>query len=317
MTPVTGVAAGGAGRYRIMNAIDIRSLRKTYGNLEALRGLDLAIEGGGHIVGLLGPNGAGKTTLVEILEGLRTPSSGTASVLGLDPTTAPAALRARLGVQLQTTAFIPELTVMETLALYAALYPRALAPADVLKRVDLADKGKALVGTLSGGQRQRLALALAMLHDPDLYILDEPTSGLDPLARRQIHEILRTLRQQGKTVLISSHYLDEIEALADRVVILSHGAIVADGTPLELLARAAGASTLWLGVGAGVDPERLMPGAAFEGRDGALLRYRTADPTAAIVGLAESLRASGARLEDLRLKRPSLEDVYLQLVGEA
>ncbi len=298
-----------------MNAIEIRGLRKTYGAVEALRGLDLAIAGGGHIVGLLGPNGAGKTTLVEILEGLRTPSSGTASVLGLDPAGAPALLRARLGVQLQATAFVAELTVVETLRLYAALYPRALAPADVLARVDLADKGKALVGTLSGGQRQRLALALAMLHDPDLYILDEPTSGLDPLARRQIHEILQTLRQHGKTVLISSHHLDEIETLADRVVILSQGAIVADGTPLELLARAAGASTLWLGIGGDVDPERLVPGAAFEGHDGALLRYRTADPTAAIVGLGDSLRASGVRLEDLRLKRPSLEDVYLQLVG--
>jgi ABC-2 type transport system ATP-binding protein len=300
-----------------MNVIEIQSLRKTYGDVEALRGIDLVIEGGGQIVGLLGPNGAGKTTLVEILEGLRTPSSGTASVLGLDPTTAPTPLRRRLGVQLQTTAFIAELTVVETLALYAALYPRTLARADVLARVDLADTGKALVGTLSGGQRQRLALALAMLHDPDLYILDEPTSGLDPLARRQIHEILRALRQQGKTVLISSHYLDEIETLTDRVVILARGAIVADGTPLELLARAAGASTLWLGVGGDVDPLRLVPGAAFEGRDGALLRYRTADPTAAIVGLADSLRASGARLENVRLKRPSLEDVYLQFVGEA
>jgi ABC-2 type transport system ATP-binding protein len=299
----------------IMNAIEIRSLRKAYGDVEALRGLDLAVAGGGHIVGLLGPNGAGKTTLVEILEGLRTPSSGTVSVLGLDPAVAPAALRARLGVQLQTTAFTSELTVVETLSLYAALYPRALAPAGVLARVDLADKGKALVGTLSGGQRQRLALALAMLHDPDLYILDEPTSGLDPLARRQIHEILRTLRQQGKTVLISSHYLDEIETLADRVVILSQGAIVADGTPLDLLTRAAGASTLWLAVSGELDPERLVPGAAFDGRDGVLLRYRTADPTAAIVGLADALRASGARLDDLRLKRPSLEDVYLQLVG--
>jgi ABC-2 type transport system ATP-binding protein len=316
--PVTGGAARGrATMTSIMNAIEIRSLRKTYGDVDAVRGVDLSLEGGGRILGLLGPNGAGKTTLVEILEGLRTASSGTVSVLGLDPAVAPLALRRRLGVQLQTTAFMPELNVIETLKLYAALYPRALAPADVLARVDLADKGKALVGTLSGGQRQRLALALAMLHDPDLYILDEPTSGLDPLARRQIHGILRTLRQRGKTVLISSHYLDEIEALADRVVILSQGAIVADGTPLELLARAAGASTLWLGVGGDVDPPRLVPGAAFEGRDGALLRYRTADPTAAIVGLADSLRASGARLDDLRLKRPSLEDVYLQLVGEA
>ena len=191
-----------------------------------------------------------------------------------------------------------------------------MAPAEALRRVDLQEKAKALVRTLSGGQKQRLALAMAMLHDPDLYILDEPTSGLDPAARRQIHDILRTLRQDGKTVLISSHYLDEIESLADRVVILSAGEIVADGTPLELLARAAGTSTLWLAVQGQVDAERLVPQATFEGLDGHLFRYRTADPTAAIVGLAESLRVSGARLDDLRMKRPSLEDVYLQLIGE-
>jgi ABC-2 type transport system ATP-binding protein len=238
--------------------------------------------------------------------------------MGLDPAQAGGELRARLGVQLQSTAFMPELTVVETLKLYGALYPpspRSLAPADVLGRVDLQEKAKALVRTLSGGQKQRLALAMAMLHDPDLYILDEPTSGLDPVARRQIHDILRALRQAGKTVLISSHYLDEIEALADRVLILSSGQIVADGTPLELLSRAAGTSTLWLAVQGNVDAEKLMPQAAYEGLDGALFRYRTADPTAAIVGLAESLRASGAQLHDLRLKRPSLEDVYLELIG--
>ena len=149
----------------------------------ALRGIDLTIEAGGQIVGLLGPNGAGKTTLVEILEGLRPSTSGTVSVLGLDPTRAPAALRARIGVQLQSTAFMPDLTVFETLRLYGALYPKALAPASVLKRVDLEDKAKATARSLSGGQKQRLALAMAMLHDPDLYILDEPTTGLDPIAR--------------------------------------------------------------------------------------------------------------------------------------
>jgi ABC-2 type transport system ATP-binding protein len=241
------------------------------------------------------------------------------AVLGLDPSHAPAELRARLGVQLQTTAFMNELTVVETLRLYAALYPRIRLKADdtyrsILDRVDLPDKAKALVRTLSGGQRQRLALALAMLHDPDLYILDEPTSGLDPIARRQIHDILMALKQEGKTILLSSHYLDEIEAMADRVIILSAGRIVADGTPLQLLARAAGTSTLWLEVNGAADPSRLVPQATFEGRDGALLRYRTSDPTAAIVGLADSLRSSGAELADLRLKRPSLEDVYLQLI---
>ena len=318
-----------------MIAMEVRELKKSYGAVHALRGIDLSIAATGQIIGLLGPNGAGKTTFVEILEGLRTASSGSVSVLGLDPATASGALRARLGVQLQTTAFMPELTVTETLKLYAALYPQPKTAVSglsrievVLQRVDLADKARALVRVLSGGQKQRLALAMAMLHDPDLYILDEPTSGLDPIARRQIHDILLTLKRDGKTVLLSSHYLDEIEALADRVIILAAGQIVADGTPLDLLARAAGASTLWLDVtpspsgprGAGtgaIDPSQLVPQATFEGRDGLLLRYRTADPTAAIVGLADSLRASGARLADLRLKRPSLEDVYLQLLGVA
>ena len=308
-----------------MIAIDVRALRKSYGAhlrqgyggqaVHALRGIDLSIAATGQIVGLLGPNGAGKTTFVEILEGLRPATSGSVSVLGLDPAHASGALRARLGVQLQSTAFMQDLTVLETLRMYGALYPKTRPAADVLQRVDLVDKAKAMVRGLSGGQRQRLALAMAMLHDPDLYILDEPTSGLDPIARRQIHDILLTLKRAGKTVLISSHYLDEIEALADRVIILAAGEIVADGSPLELLARAAGASTLWLDVSGTIDPSLLVPQATFEGRDGSLFRYRTADPTAAIVGLADSLRASGARLDDLRLKRPSLEDVYLQLVG--
>ena len=300
-----------------MLAIDVRALKKSYGAVHALQGVDLTIESTGQIVGLLGPNGAGKTTLVEILEGLRTATSGTVTVLGLDPARAPGALRARLGVQLQQTAFMNELTVLETLRLYGALYPAARlksSAASVLGRVDLESKARALVHTLSGGQKQRLALAMAMLHDPDLFILDEPTSGLDPVARRQIHDILQSLKHDGKTILISSHYLDEIEALADRVIILSAGRIVADGTPLDLLARAAGTSILWLAVDTVDDPAGLVPQATFEGRDGTLLRYRTADPTAAIVGLADALRASGARLGDLRLKRPSLEDVYLQLI---
>jgi ABC-2 type transport system ATP-binding protein len=298
-----------------MAAIEVRALTKSYGAVHALRGVDLTIESSGQIIGLLGPNGAGKTTLVEILEGLRTATSGSAAVLGLDPSRAGGALRARLGVQLQSTAFMNELTVLETLRLYAALYPKARSATAVLARVDLDDKAKARVRTLSGGQRQRLALAMAMLHDPDLYILDEPTSGLDPMARRQIHDILSALKKEGRTILLSSHYLDEIEAMADRVIILSAGLVVADGTPLELVARAAGASTLWLEINGGGDPSHLVPQATFEGRDGSLLRYRTSDPTAAIVGLADSLRSSGAQLVDLRLKRPSLEDMYLQLIG--
>ena len=298
-----------------MFAVETHALRKTYGNVAALRGIDLAIAAGGQIVGLLGPNGAGKTTLVEILEGLREPTSGRATVLGIDPQRSPATLRARIGVQLQNTALMPELTIAETLRLYASFYRATPDLGGLLTMVDLADKARALVGTLSGGQKQRLALAMALLHDPELLILDEPTSGLDPIARRQIHELLRALRRQGRTVVVSSHYLDEIEALADRVIILAAGTVVADGMPLEILARGAGASTLWVQVKGAVDPVQLVPGAAFEGHEGGLWRYRTNDSTLAIVGLADALRTSGATLEDLRLKRPSLEDVSLELVG--
>ena len=303
-----------------MIAIEVRDLHKHYGAVHALGGIDLSIAATGQIIGLLGPNGAGKTTLVEILEGLRTQSSGTVRVLELDPGRAPAALRTRIGVQLQSTAFMNDLTVAETLRLYAAMYPQKSVRLDTdttLARVDLRDKAGALVRSLSGGQKQRLALAMAILHGPELYILDEPTAGLDPAARRQIHDILIDLKREGRTILLSSHYLDEIEALADRVVILSAGRIVADGSPLDLLAQAAGTSTLWLDVTGVTEPDRLVPHATFDGRDGSLWRYRTPDPTSAIVGLADALRTTGARLNDLRLKRPSLEDVYLQLIAEA
>jgi len=295
--------------------IEVRGLAKSYESVHALRGLSLDIASGG-IVGLLGPNGAGKTTFVEILEGLRPKTSGSVKVLGLDPEQNPAEVRRRLGVQLQHTEFPEALTVDETFRLFASFYPKTQRISDVLEAVNLTDKRKAAVLSLSGGQKQRLAIGLATLHDPELLILDEPTSGLDPVARRGIHEILRKLKDQGKTILVSSHYLDEIEALADRVVILRSGEIVADGTPLELLARAEGASTLWIEIDSPVEPANLVPGASFEGRDGALLRYRTRDSTAAIVGLGASLKSSNARLLDLRLKRPTLEDLYVQLIGE-
>lgn len=295
--------------------IQVRSLVKTYESVLALRGISLEVSPGG-IVGLLGPNGAGKTTFVEILEGLRAPTSGSVRVLGLDPERHSVELRRKLGVQFQHTAFPEALTVEETCRLFGAFYPRTLGVARMLETVGLTEKKKASVLSLSGGQKQRLAIGLATLHDPELLILDEPTSGLDPVARRGIHEILRNLKALGKTILVSSHYLDEIEALADRVVILRAGEIVADGAPLELLARAQGVSTLWIAVDSPVDPENLVPGAAFEGRDGALLRYTTKDSTAAIVGLGAALKSSGFSLLDLRLKRPSLEDLYIQLIGD-
>lgn len=294
--------------------IQVRALTKSYENVRALRGLSIDVAQGG-IVGLLGPNGAGKTTFVEILEGLRPPTSGSVQVLGLDPGKSPVELRQRIGVQLQHTEFPDSLTVDETLRLFAAFYPKSRGLAEVLSSVNLSEKRKADVSTLSGGQKQRLALGLATLHDPELLILDEPTSGLDPIARRGIHEILKDLKAMGKTILLSSHYLDEIEALADRVIILREGEVVADGTPLQLLAQAEGSSTLWIEIDKPIDPENLVPGALFEGRDGRLLRYRTKDSTATIVGLGASLKSSNAALLDLRLKRPTLEDLYVQLIG--
>ena len=296
--------------------IEVSALQKSYGDVRALRGLNLAVARGG-IIGLLGPNGAGKTTFVEILEGLRASDSGTVRVLGLDPQKQSRELRERIGVQLQQTEFPEGLTVDETLRLFGALYPRHQSPEAALASVDLSEKRRALVRGLSGGQKQRLALAIATLHEPELLILDEPTSGLDPIARRGIHDILRRLKAEGRTILVSSHYLDEIEALADRVLILRAGELVADGTPLELLNRAAGESTLWLHIEGAAEPETLITGARFTGRDGALLRYSAPDPTAAIVSLGERLRETGARLLDLRLKRPTLEDLYVQLIGQA
>ena len=295
--------------------IQVQSLVKKYDAVVALRGISLEVARGG-IVGLLGPNGAGKTTFVEILEGLRPGTSGSVRVLGLDPSHNPAELRRKIGVQLQKTEFPEALTVEETLRLFGSFYPKTLGVAEVLSAVDLAEKRRDRVLNLSGGQKQRLALGLTILHDPELFILDEPTSGLDPIARRGIHEILKKLKAAGKTILVSSHYLDEIEALADRVVILRSGEIVADGTPLDLLAKAEGASTLWIEIDKPVDPANLVPGAVFEGRDGVLLRYRTKDSTSAIIGLGASLQAFQATLLDLRLKRPTLEDLYVQLIGD-
>ena len=295
--------------------IQVQNLVKSYESVRALRGISIDIAPGG-IVGLLGPNGAGKTTFVEILEGLRPRTSGSVKVLGLDPDQSPLLLRQKIGVQLQQTTFPEAMTVEEAFRLFGSFYPKTLGVADILDSVNLVEKKKAQIMSLSGGQKQRLALGLATLHDPELLILDEPTSGLDPIARRGIHEILRKLKALGKTILISSHYLDEIEALADRVVIVRSGEIVADGTPLDLLAQAEGASTLWIEIDRDVDPAQLVSGAVFQGKDGALLRYRTKDPTAAIVGLGASLKSSNATLVDLRLKRPTLEDLYIQLIGD-
>ncbi len=296
-------------------SIDIVGLEKDYGETRALRGVTLRIEAGG-IVGLLGPNGAGKTTLVETLEGLREPTRGSVRVLGLDPARQSKELKQRLGAQLQSTAIPPDLTAAEVIRMYASFYAKARAVADVLDNVGLTAKAKTLVRNLSGGQRQRLALGMALVHDPELLILDEPTTGLDPVARRSLHELVRSLRARGTSIILTTHYIEEAELLCDRVIVMRAGEVVADGTPFELLQRADGVSTLWIDVSGPFDPAPLTAaGATEQGREGAHYRFATHDPAAAIVALGDMLRGQGLALKDLRMKRPTLEDVYLELVG--
>ena len=298
-------------------AIVVEGLRKSYGAVEALSGLDLSFARGG-LIGLLGPNGAGKTTFVETLEGLRTPTAGRVRILGLDPVTAPRSVRERIGVQLQTTSLQADLTVREILRMYGALYRRSRPIDEVLKSVDLSEKGDARSGDLSGGQRQRLALGLALLNDPEIVLLDEPTTGLDPVARRALHAIVRGLRSEGRTVILTTHYIEEAEILCDRVVVLNGGRVVADGTPFDLLQRASGETTLWISAEGEFEPGRLVQaGATLAARERDHFRFVTRDPAAVIVALGDLLREGGVKLVDLRMRRPTLEDVYLELVGPA
>ena len=296
--------------------IETKSLKRVYGSTVALNGVDLRIEAGG-IIGLLGPNGAGKTTLVEILEGLRFPSSADVSVLGLDPARHGRALKERIGAQLQSTTIPVDLTPFEVLRLYASFYERSLPIEGVLQAINLESKAKDLTRTLSGGQKQRLAIGMALIHEPELLIFDEPTSGLDPAARRQLHEIVLDLKSQGRTILLTTHYIEEAEKLCDRVIMIRAGDVVADGSPFELVGRAGGKSTIWIEVDGEMDPAPLLVGGAEEqARQGNHYKFTTVDPAATIVALGQVLHSQGVTLTDLRMRRPTLEDVYMELMGD-
>ncbi len=216
-------------------AVKVRALRKTYKDVVAVDGLDLDVRAG-ECFGLLGPNGAGKTTTIEICEGLNEPDSGEVEVLGMRWTSHAADLRQRLGIQLQETQLSEKLTVEETLRLFRSFYVQGPGVDDAIALVQLQEKRRARVGALSGGQKQRLALACALVGDPELLFLDEPTTGLDPQARRQLWDLITTLKQAGRTILLTTHYMDEAEVLCDRVAIVDHGRVIAEGTPLELMA---------------------------------------------------------------------------------
>ncbi|EWT02346.1 ABC transporter [Intrasporangium oryzae NRRL B-24470] len=298
-----------------MAAIEVRGLRKVYGEVAAVDGLDLMVEAG-EVVALLGPNGAGKTTTVEVLEGYRARDAGTVSVLGYDPGVGSRALRERIGVVLQDAGFEDNFSPRELLRLHAGYYPHPRPVADVITLTGLEEKADARVRTLSGGQRRRLDLALALIGDPELLFLDEPTTGFDPSARRRAWELVERLRDLGATILLTTHYLDEAEHLADRVVVIDHGTVLAEGTPDALAAEAGASTVISFRMPAGITVGDL-PLIGHERREaGNLIEVRTETPTADVATLSAWAVAHGLELEALTLARPSLEDVYLDLVGE-
>jgi ABC-2 type transport system ATP-binding protein len=279
-----------------MAAVEVRGLRKSYANVEAVRGIDLRIDEG-EVFALLGPNGAGKTTTVEILEGYRDRDAGEVSVLGVDPQHATGAFRERIGVVLQTSDVpYPVLTAEEIVRLFAGYYRHSRDPAEVIELVGLAEKRDARVRSLSGGQRRRLDLAIALVGDPELIFLDEPTTGFDPAARRNAWEMIRGLRSLGKTILLTTHYLEEAEQLADRVAVINAGSIVAEGTPAELT-HAQAAEIRY----------------RENGRD---IVVETDEPTRVLHELTTRAIAAGRELEGLEVRRRTLEDVYLSLTGD-
>jgi ABC-2 type transport system ATP-binding protein len=275
-------------------AIVVRDLRKSYGGIEALRGVSFDVAEG-EVFGLLGPNGAGKTTTVEILEGYRRRDGGEASVLGHDPQNAPRELRERIGVVLQSSWFAPTLTVREVHRMFAGYYEHPRDVDDVIELVGLTDKRDARVKTLSGGQERRLDLGIALVGDPDLLFLDEPTTGFDPAARRSAWGMIRSLRSLGKTILLTTHYLDEAQQLADRVAVIGGGRIISLGTPAELIGDARTTEIRFR-------------------RNGELVAIETEEPTRVLHDLTTEALAAGGELEHLEVRRPTLEDIYLELV---
>jgi ABC-2 type transport system ATP-binding protein len=279
-----------------LTAIDVSGLRKSYGPREVLHGISFAVENG-EVFALLGPNGAGKTTTVEILEGYRRRNGGDVRVLGEDPERAGTSFRARIGIVLQSSAVYPLLTVREILELFAGYYPSPRRPDEVIELVGLAGSREARVRTLSGGQLRRLDLALALVGDPELIFLDEPTTGFDPAARRQAWETIRGLRALGKSILLTTHYMEEAQGLADRLAILREGVIVATGSPRELLAGHADVEIRFR-------------------RNGREVVIDTDEPTRVLHELTAEALAAGSELEGLEVHRRSLEDVYLELTRE-
>jgi len=296
----------------------LHQLRKAYGDVVAVDGLDLEVRLG-ECFGLLGPNGAGKTTTIEICEGLTEPDAGEVLILGRRWGTDDRELRELLGISLQETQFAEKLTVAETVRLFRSFYPRGPDAAEVIELVQLGEKAGARVGQLSGGQRQRLALACALVGDPELLFLDEPTTGLDPQSRRQLWELIERFRAGGRSILLTTHYMEEAERLCDRVAIMDHGRMIAQGTPRELIASLGAEHVLEFAVAGG---ERIDTGAiagvvggAEPGRQDGVWRLQVSELHEAMPALLGELRRQGVQLSELRTHSATLEDVFVTLTG--
>jgi ABC-2 type transport system ATP-binding protein len=301
-------------------AVTVQNLTKNYGTLSAVKGIDFEIRTG-EVFGLLGPNGAGKTTTVEILEGLRTRTAGQVSVLGVDPGRDARSLKDRIGVCLQATRLSDKITVAEALRLFASLYSRQVDGDALLKRLQLWDKRNDHYGKLSGGQKQRLALALALINDPQMLFLDEPSTGLDPQARHEIHLLVQEWRAERRTILLTTHYIEEAERLCDRVAIIDEGRIIAMGTPAEVQARTVGTSRIEIRVAPPLaedcTPALTEADHVQVSTDRQTVIVSARHPARALVELVKWVDQQGLELVDVQLKRPSLEDVFIELTGKS
>ncbi len=304
-------------------AIQCRELRKTYDGkikVEAVRGLSLEIQAG-ECFGLLGPNGAGKTTTIEILEGLLEPTSGQVTILGRTWQESPRELREWLGISLQETRLSEKLSVRETIELFASFYREPRSSSEVLDDLQLGEKADAWVGKLSGGQRQRLAVATALVGNPRILFLDEPTTGLDPQSRRQLWDIIRNFQRKGGTVLLTTHYMDEAERLCDRLAIIDHGQVIAEGTPPDLIARLGGHHVVEFeasgnsGQGGALDAWRTLPGVESVRHDDGLVCLTVREPHLTIPALLDAVENQGSQLQHLTTRQASLEDVFVNLTG--
>jgi ABC-2 type transport system ATP-binding protein len=316
LLPVTCAARTTERPFMDQPILQVENLVKRYGDVQAVRGVSFSVSEG-EVFGLLGPNGAGKTTTVEILEGLRAQDSGTVMVCGLDPQRNPSALKHEIGAALQSTALPDKMRVSEALNLFASFYKRHRDPKEILKRFGLEEKRSAFYSQLSGGQKQRLALAMALVNDPKVLFFDEPTSGLDPQVRREIYDIIEELKRERKTILMTTHYIEEAERLCDRVAIVDHGKVIAIGSPRELKERSGDKTRIEVRLAKPAIEDHLknLDGVSECRQVDGMFVLQCQRPPQAIVALVKYLESQGNELVGLEIAAPSLEDVFIEMTG--